>query len=645
VETATLRDSEVSTCPSNCNGRGKCSSEGLCDCMAGYSGEACDTACPNECSHQGDCVEGACLCFNGFSGADCSTETCCHGHGSCEDPDTCVCDPGWGGDECGEKLICEDPDCSGHGTCKNGVCVCKPGFLGANCSVPEGGCDPACGENGMCNPETKACVCAAGYTGVTCAVQVQTCPNYCSNKGLCLNGKCMCGAGWAGDDCSQPYFAPGEDTTALAPAEGAIGVSASGELSGEGDALDSVASPSNSSSASLLNLQSTHNPPNSQQKDLHLVKMMASQKSRGGPVDEYLGWALEGTGITSATATANDQSAVEVCGSGGTCSGNGVCNTTFGKCECNGLWKGYDCSTLGCPGLLETGKDCSGNGVCEDGVCLCAPGWGLDPAKNATNATNMCADSICPVPCGDHGFCDHGMCRCQQGWSGPNCRDPQCPGDCSGHGICSQPSPNWPGECTCDNGYGGSACERVAMYESLQSCPLDCSGNGLCLNGLCACNVGFTGPACSDVSCPEGFSGPDCDLRTCPNDCSGKGLCMQQECVCFSGFTGADCSLPDQCFEPCHGVCSGEASSNQEQCNFCVGTCLTALTNPPLGSHSPFEDLQSTLLQVASPENQQQQQQKQHQQQQHQSLGKQQQHHHRRHQEVSSVRVTPAVAR
>ncbi|XP_045109303.1 attractin-like protein 1 isoform X1 [Portunus trituberculatus] len=58
----------------------------------------------------------------------------------------------------------------------------------------------------------------------------------------------------------------------------------------------------------------------------------------------------------------------------------------------------------------------------------------------------------------------------------------------------------------------------------------ECSGHGVCLDGICTCNAGWGGPACS--------------VRVCPEGCSGNGQCNPEEhrCQCHSGYTGADCS-------------------------------------------------------------------------------------------------------
>lgn len=193
-------------CKQNCGGRGVCTAEGTCRCLPGYSGDACQSFCPNECSRQGLCIEGSCLCFAGFKGADCSAKSCCNGRGSCEVPGTCICNPGWGGTECKEQLTCPDPTCSGQGTCSGGKCICNEGFTGDKCQSFGQSCTPACGATGKCDRASKTCVCDAGYTGADCNTKILTCPKNCNNKGLCLNGVCMCGAGWSGEDCSRRFF-------------------------------------------------------------------------------------------------------------------------------------------------------------------------------------------------------------------------------------------------------------------------------------------------------------------------------------------------------------------------------------------------------------------------------------------------------
>ncbi|CAL4125631.1 unnamed protein product, partial [Meganyctiphanes norvegica] len=58
----------------------------------------------------------------------------------------------------------------------------------------------------------------------------------------------------------------------------------------------------------------------------------------------------------------------------------------------------------------------------------------------------------------------------------------------------------------------------------------ECSKHGVCLDGVCTCDAGWGGAACS--------------IETCPRKCSGHGQCNPEEhrCVCHHGYTGADCS-------------------------------------------------------------------------------------------------------
>lgn len=441
-------------------------------------------------------------------------------------------------------LMCPDPGCSGHGSCSEGICTCVAGFTGPSCAEIAGGCVPPCTGNGFCNPISKKCECAVGATGPDCGTSLGECPNQCSSKGLCLNGQCMCGPGWQGKDCSKRYFAPGAPLTQVKKAGGDKG----GASGGGGD---------EGGQAAIVGLGGSPAPP-----------------------EEALA----------------EPAAGQICGEGGLCSGHGTCNTEAGVCDCEKLYSGEVCQIQHCPGFADAGEDCYGHGLCSSGACDCAAGWGLAPHKTTVNA---CQDRVCLIDCGDHGSCANGECVCQQGWQGPNCAEPQCPDDCSGHGQCTFVSANGPGQCACDYGWGGAACHRGASAVEMRKCANDCSGNGLCLDGKCMCNVGWRGADCRDPICGQNpAAGPACGLETCPRDCTGKGLCMSGTCVCWEGFQGHDCAIPTLCWEPCHLVCG--ADSLAEKCMYCVGQCTTLQRNPNIGSHNPFEDLQSTLLQLGA---------------------------------------------
>ena len=105
-------------------------------CYPGTRGARADSACPNDCSYHGNCVNGKCECAAGWSGPDCAALTClagCSGHGECDANFTCACDDGWSGADC-SQLTCPG-SCNGHGLCNNGTCYCAPGYHGAACDI------------------------------------------------------------------------------------------------------------------------------------------------------------------------------------------------------------------------------------------------------------------------------------------------------------------------------------------------------------------------------------------------------------------------------------------------------------------------------------------------------------------------------
>ncbi|KAE8727900.1 Metalloendopeptidase / zinc ion binding protein isoform 3 [Hibiscus syriacus] len=80
--------------------------------------------CANSCNFNGDCVNGKCHCFLGFHAHDCSKRSCpsnCNGRGKCLANGVCECDSGHAGIDC-STAVC-DEQCSLHGgVCDNGVC-------------------------------------------------------------------------------------------------------------------------------------------------------------------------------------------------------------------------------------------------------------------------------------------------------------------------------------------------------------------------------------------------------------------------------------------------------------------------------------------------------------------------------------------
>ncbi|KAG8011001.1 Multiple epidermal growth factor-like domains protein 10 [Nibea albiflora] len=172
-------------------------------------------------------------------------ESCVHGR--CTAPNTCQCEPGWGGSNCSSGTY--GVNCSSSCNCKNraqcspmdGSCSCKPGWHGVDCSIncPSGtwglGCNFTCmcGNGGACNALNGLCTCAPGWRGDRCELHCQAqiifkvyhvtyddsfagCPLgfygkdcsqicQCRNGADCdhISGQCTCRTGFMGRHCEQ----------------------------------------------------------------------------------------------------------------------------------------------------------------------------------------------------------------------------------------------------------------------------------------------------------------------------------------------------------------------------------------------------------------------------------------------------------
>jgi len=566
---------DLPPCPSNCTGRGTCMM-GTCACSVAYYGKGCELArCPNDCSDNGVCgAGGACTCNQGWAGVGCQMQkaeedvediqsvapgpdgssnikdaieefqkvraliTCpesCNGQGRCEADGSCTCLPGYTGVSC--KDYCPN-GCYGHGECTMGACVCQTGYVGLDCSVQS-----CCSGHGDCSSPGE-CVCEPGRMGDECQFEMQCADPSCGGHGECKLGSCECASGWTGFACDVP---PKECPPC--PADGEC--------------------------------------------DRFTGKCMCGglpcPAGGGGGGDKALG-LLRLRGAAKAKAPVMD-APMPNCGSS---QGRGSYSDALGGCVCEGKYWGEECDKLHCPDYNPADPsvlECNGRGLCsEEGLCLCASGWGKAPD---VAGDNVCAVQVCPVDCGGHGICQDNVCVCQDGWQGPACRQPKCVSDCSAHGLCSFNTPNSAAECVCEHGWALPDCGKKSLYMEIPECPNDCSGNGLCFLGSCACKDLFTGSDCSTPKCPKGSSGPNCEYASCPRNCDHKGICMQGACQCDTGHSGPDCSIPEPCMGPCREICL--ANLEGEACEGCKGQCLTLYTGGVLGRHDPLGIRLSTL--------------------------------------------------
>jgi hypothetical protein len=131
----------VAHAKAECSNAGMCDRKtGHCDCHPGYTGISCQrTTCPNNCNHKGRCVSQEFMAFEAsktYSEPWDATKE----HG-------CVCDAGYRGPDCslqecptGDDLLqgqgaAFGRDCSGRGVCdyNSGLCRCFSGYYGTRC--------------------------------------------------------------------------------------------------------------------------------------------------------------------------------------------------------------------------------------------------------------------------------------------------------------------------------------------------------------------------------------------------------------------------------------------------------------------------------------------------------------------------------
>lgn len=520
--------------------------EDACICYPGYAGEDCSLpSCPNECSGHGTCNNGLCDCVDTWSSADCSRKMC---HEDCNGRGKCdwngTC---WCYDGYGGEgcgtKICAN-DCSNHGTCVMGLCKCDAGWQGHDCNIKS--CT-GCSKHGTCLNGTCYCT-EKGWEGTTC--DSRSCPSNCMNNGQCNDGVCSCITGTLPPDCRP---------TSCAHACAKHGTCE--------EAADGVGK--------------CHCADGWLGEDCDTLPCSAACLANGGLCNN-------GTCICPNGGEGADCGELS-CPRG--CSGdNGVCNTTSGVCTCNKLetgfyWQKPDCASKPCL------YDCNSQGYCHPtGECQCYPGWkGMG-----------CQLKACPqeradgVACSDKGTCLDGKCTCVAGFQGEDCSELSCmrdgatvealqmPGEthgngnileCRGVGLCKS------SKCFCPPGRRGEDCELI-------ECPDNCGEHlarprGTCSfqTGNCTCNDGFDGPGCKHAFCPNNcslrgvcradgtcacfskYAGDDCAEFACPNNCTPPmGVCVDSLCRCLPGSTGADCSN-----EVCPGNCNGHGTCVSSQ--------------------------------------------------------------------------------
>jgi len=167
------------------------------------------------------------------------------------------------------------------------------------------------------------------------------------------------------------------------------------------------------------------------------------------------------------------------------------------------------------------------------------------------------------VECSGRGLCDRasGQCKCDVGYDGEACQRTTCKNSCSGHGVCQDESHFFT-----DAGVTTYAQSTTSVEDSYLG-PFDAYKQM-----GCKCDKGYRGPDCSLIECPSGTdplladtglnaliysdSYPGSDGKGAgvtwntneqvdgpARDCSGRGTCDYSAgvCKCYKGYFGERC--------------------------------------------------------------------------------------------------------
>ena len=600
------------TLTSYCNGVGACISGVISDCCPfGCSGNACRTACTSN-SH---CCSGM-FCINGECESTLPDGSACSAAGQCASGN-CVdgycCDTLCAG-ECeacnvaGELGTCtqhdpnSDPDnecatclvCNGSGSCVN---VANGQDPLADCveSAPCGQ-DGYCDGSGVCRVWNLVTECNAQ----TCSGSTLYLSDFCDGDGVCVDSgtmpctpyKCSgngCANNCATDnDCVVGYYCSASVCVAKKINGTACGIN--GQCL-SGHCVDGVCC--DTSCTGLCRACDTAGFEGT-------CSYYGNNKDPDAECETC--WACNGAGACKTVTNGQDakdecdQSVPMMCGSDGTCDGDGACR----------FWSdATQCGDQGCSGSQLAGMDyCNGLGACVDtpAASCCPYKCAVDSCKTSCSVNaDCCGDAYCNgsacvekldngSACSGSSECKSGKCvdgYCCDGWCTDTCEGCNVSGSL---GTCSPrpPATDPENECAvCQQCNGGGACESVASGEDpfgdcTQTEPATCGQSGAC-DGSGNCEAWDATTVCDAQKCID-------TLVHLGDYCSGDGQCLDSGSVsccpyrCSGDSCASTCSSSAQCCDAYY--CSGNACisklSNGESCTtdslcdsgFCVdGVC------------------------------------------------------------------------
>jgi len=528
--------------------------------------------CPNKCSRNGICNnKGICECISSFTGPDCSQSICPKGKAFSDMPEN-------------QDVAHLEVTCSGRGVCVSGECECDEGFTGIACERTK--CRNGCSNNGRCmsmrhladdtrNQQSQqfaysapwdadkifGCVCDAGFTGFDCSLRV--CPTgddpltttntnqeiqllHCSANSLDTGHIVL-----YYDGEHSPSITADASIYALKHAiESIVGVNEVSITYSEGSTLcrDDV-----TNIVSITFLQNFGPLPPLVPEKLGLDSSSVVEVA----ADSTYGMLTDHNGVNYFSVKGDKEN--------DECSNRGLCDQDTGTCSC------FDTN-----GDVYAGSDGYG-GVGDRGDC----------GHAVTSVITTCPGD---PPCSNNGVCDpmSKRCACAEGYSGGDCSQRTCKrglswfsypsasnvahdkmAECSDMGICHRVI----GQCYCNAGFFGGACEYMGCESSSKS---TCNGHGSCVSirelGLLhedsdgtSLPVAYGSDPNSSLTwdadrimgchCDEGYDGFNCELRVCPSGkdvllegddtlftCSNHGICNHElgNCECFRGWGSSD---------------------------------------------------------------------------------------------------------
>jgi hypothetical protein len=140
-----------------------------------------------------------------------------------------------------------------------------------------------------------------------------------------------------------------------------------------------------------------------------------------------------------------------------------------------------------------------------------------------------------------------------------------CPNYCSGHGVCNADT-----TCTCYAGFRGADCSERSCNVGVPWFSVAATADGAHVGTAECSNVGACDRTSGECKCDAGFTGRACDRMACNANCNGHGRCVTMAeaastqddkrlfttttydlwdahkimgCVCDEDYTGFDCSL------------------------------------------------------------------------------------------------------